>query len=103
MIGFIVRIALALSSLGFNIYLFTSGHWGWGISFIFITALIIASFFRNENMILALNQMRVGNTDKAKKICGSYITPRISTAQATRLYFIFKSRNGCTRIGLREK
>ena len=25
MIGFIVRIALALSSLGFNIYLFTSG------------------------------------------------------------------------------
>jgi len=54
MIGFIVRIALALSSLGFNIYLFTSGHWGWGISFIFITALIIASFFRNENMILAL-------------------------------------------------
>jgi hypothetical protein len=45
MIGFIVRIALALSSLGFNIYLFASGHWGWGISFIFITALIIASFF----------------------------------------------------------
>jgi hypothetical protein len=59
MIGFIVRIALALSSLVFNIYLFTSGHWGWGISFIFITALIIASFFRNENMILALNQIWV--------------------------------------------
>ena len=67
MIGFIVRIALALSSLGFNIYLFASGHWGWGISFIFITALIIASFFRNENMILALNQMRVGNTDRIRR------------------------------------
>ena len=67
MTGFIIRIALAVSSLGFNVWLFATGHWGWGITFLFITAIIILSFFRNENMILALNQMRVGNTDKAKK------------------------------------
>ena len=42
------------------------GFWGWGITFIFVTAIIILSFFRNERMILALNQMRLGNTDKAK-------------------------------------
>ncbi|MEY3585518.1 MAG: hypothetical protein RLZZ243_582 [Bacteroidota bacterium] len=67
MIAFIIRIVLALVAAGFNVYLFTTGHWGWGITFIFLTALIILSFFRNENVLLALNQMRVGNTDKAKK------------------------------------
>lgn len=67
MTGFIIRIVLAVSALSFNVWLFATGHWGWGITFIFVTALIILSFFRNENMILALNQMRVGNTDKAKK------------------------------------
>jgi tetratricopeptide (TPR) repeat protein len=67
MISFIIRCFLALLALSFNTWLFVSGHWGWGIVFIFITALIILSFFRNENMILALNQMRLGNTDKAKR------------------------------------
>ena len=66
MTAFIIRIILALVATTFNVYLFFSGYWGWGIFFIFITALIILSFFRNENMILALNQMRVGNQDKAK-------------------------------------
>lgn len=67
MISFIIRCFLALLALSFNTWLFVSGHWGWGIVFIFVTALIILSFFRNENMILALNQMRLGNTDKAKR------------------------------------
>jgi hypothetical protein len=67
MTAFIIRIVLAVVATGFNVYLFASGHWGWGITFLFVTALIILSFFRNENVLLALNQMRVGNTDKAKK------------------------------------
>jgi Flp pilus assembly protein TadD len=67
MIPFIIRCFLALLALSFNTWLFVSGHWGWGIVFIFVTALIVLSFFRNENMILALNQMRLGNTDKAKR------------------------------------
>lgn len=67
MISFIIRCLLAVIALAFNTWLFASNHWGWGIVFIFVTALIILSFFRNENMILALNQMRLGNTDKAKK------------------------------------
>jgi tetratricopeptide (TPR) repeat protein len=80
MSAFIIRIILAVVATFFNVYLFVSGHWGWGITFIFITALIILSFFRNENMILALNQMRVGNQDKAKayinKITHTQFLPR---------------------------
>ena len=66
MISFIIRCFIALTALSFNTWLFASGNWGWGIVFIFMTALITLSFFRNERMILALNQMRLGNTDKAK-------------------------------------
>jgi hypothetical protein len=61
--GFILRIIIALTALGFNVYLFSSGSWGWGISMLFVSALIILSFFRNPSMILALNQMRVGNPE----------------------------------------
>ena len=99
MIGFIVRIALALSSLGFNIYLFASGHWGWGISFIFITALIIASFFRNENMILALNQMRVGNTDKAKKYVDRISHPEFLPRKQHAYILFLKAVMGAQELG----
>lgn len=75
--GFIIRCAIAALALFFNVYLFATGHWGWGITFIFVTALVILSFFRNENMILALNQMRVGNTDKAKKHINKITHPNL--------------------------
>jgi len=77
MIGFIIRCALAATALFFNTYLFTSGHWGWGITFLFVTAIIILSFFRNENMILSLNQMRLGNTEKAKKYINRITHPQL--------------------------
>ena len=77
MISFIIRCLLTATALAFNTYLFYSGSWGWGISFILITALLIFSFFRNENMILALNQMRVGNTEKAKKHINKITHPQL--------------------------
>jgi cation transport regulator ChaC len=67
MIGFIIRCLVAIATLGFNTYLFYTGYWGWGIFMIFISALVVLSFFRNENMILALVQMQRGNTEKALK------------------------------------
>ncbi len=77
MIGFIIRCALAALALFFNTYLFVTGSWGWGISMIFVTAIIILSFFRNENMILALNHMRLGNQEKAKKYINKITAPHL--------------------------
>lgn len=77
MTAFIIRCALAAASLFFNTWLFISGHWGWGIFFIFITAIIIFSFFRNENIILALNQMRLGNQEKARKYINRLTHPQL--------------------------
>lgn len=76
MIRFIIRCILALAALFFTVVLFANGSWGWGIVMIFVTALIGLTFFRNENMVLALNQMRLGNTEKA-----AYYVNRITHPQ----------------------
>lgn len=65
--AFIIRCLVAAAALFFTVYLYATGYWGWGIFFTLITALIVLTFFRNENIILALNQMRVGNHEKAAK------------------------------------
>ena len=65
MIGFIIRVIVALAALSFNVYLFFTGSWGWGITMLPVTAIIWLSFWRNENVIIALYQMRLGKQDKA--------------------------------------
>ncbi len=99
MTGFIIRIALAVSSFGFNVWLFATGHWGWGITFLFITAIIVLSFFRNENMILALNQMRVGNTDKAKKYIDRITHPQFLPKKQHAYILFLKAVMGSQEMG----
>lgn len=76
MLGFIIRCVLTGASVFFTVFLFYTGYWGWGIFWIFPTAILGFSFFRNENMILALNQMRLGNTEKAKKYINRISAPQ---------------------------
>ena len=99
MIAFIIRIVLALVATGFNVYLFASGHWGWGITFLFVTALIILSFFRNENVLLALNQMRVGNTDKAKKYIDRISNPEFLPKRQHAYVLFLKAVMGGQELG----
>jgi len=99
MIAFLIRIALALVATFFNVYLFYSGHWGWGISFILVSALIILSFFRNENMILALNQMRVGNQDKAKAHINKITHPHLMPRKQHAYVLYLKAVLGAQEIG----
>lgn len=99
MVNFIIRISLAVLALGFNTYLFVSGHWGWGITFLFVTALIILSFFRNENMILALNQMRLGNTDKAKKYINRITHPQFLPKSQHAYVLYLKAVMGSQEMG----
>ena len=79
MIGFIIRCLLAAASLFFTVALFYTGYWGWGIVMIFVTAIVGFSFFRNEKMILALNDMRTGDLEKAKKQINKITHPQFLT------------------------
>lgn len=109
MLGFLLRCVIALSTLFFTVYLFVTGHWGWGITMILPLALVILSFFRNENMILALNQMRLGDTDKGKKyinrIKSPQFLPRTQYAYVTFLQAVMNAQeegNAKTEVGLRK-
>ena len=88
MIGFIIRILLTLGCLFSDVALFYTGYWGWAIPMILVTILVGFTFFRNENMILALNQMRLGNTEKAKKIINRIKQPQFLTKRQ-HAYVIF--------------
>ncbi|MDB4091349.1 MAG: DUF2892 domain-containing protein [Flavobacteriales bacterium] len=66
MIRFIIRCVIAATSLFFTIALFYTGSWGWGIMMILFLVIVGFTFFRDERMVLALNAMRTGDTDKAK-------------------------------------
>lgn len=96
MINFLIRCIVAASSLFYTSYLFATGHWGWAICMIFVTAIIGLSFFRNERMIMGLNQMRLGNTDKAKmhinKISAPQFLPRKQHAYVLFLQAVLNSQ-----------
>lgn len=102
MIAFIIRIVLAVVATGFNVYLFSTNHWGWGITFIFVTALIVLSFFRNENVLLALNQMRVGNTDKAKKHIDKITHPQFLPKRQHAYVLFLKAVMGGQELGFAQ-
>ncbi|WP_066759845.1 tetratricopeptide repeat protein [Crocinitomix algicola] len=88
MIGLILKSILTLSSLFFTIFLFYDGSWGWGIVFIFVTALIGLFIFRNENLILAALQMRQQNMEKAQKYLGRIKHPQF-LLKGQRAYFYY--------------
>ncbi len=100
--SFILKSGLALTSLAFTIYLYASGHWGWGIVFTLITAFIGIFFFRHERVILAFYQMRLGDQDKAKhhfnKITAPQFLPKKQQAYVIYMQAIFNAQeNGPQR------
>lgn len=99
MIGFIIRCALMGLSLYATVMLFYEGYWGWGITMILPLAIIGFSFFRNENMILALNQMRLGNTEKAKKYINRISAPQFLPKKQHAYVLFLKAVLGTQELG----
>lgn len=88
MIGLIIKSILTLASLSFTVWLFADGSWGWGIVFIFVTALLGLFIFRNENLILAALQMRQQNMEKAQKYLNRIKHPQF-LLKGQRAYFFY--------------
>ena len=76
MIRFIIRCAIAAAALFLTVALFYNGYWGWGIVMILMLVIIGFTFFRDERMILALNAMRSGDTEKAKNQINKITAPQ---------------------------
>jgi tetratricopeptide (TPR) repeat protein len=86
-------------SLYATVMLFYEGYWGWGITMILPLAIIGFSFFRNENMILALNQMRLGNTEKAKKYINRISAPQFLPKKQHAYVLFLKAVLGTQELG----
>ncbi|WP_432709888.1 DUF2892 domain-containing protein [Pedobacter sp.] len=63
----IVRLILGFALLGAAITLMVFGFWGWGILTLFISILVVVTFFYNENMLLAQWFLRKDDMPKAEK------------------------------------
>jgi len=62
----VVRLILGFAVLGGAIALMIFGFWGWGILAVFVSILIIVTYFFNENMLLAQWFLRKDNMAKAE-------------------------------------
>lgn len=102
MIGLIIKILLSLSSLFFTGFLFYNGNWGWGITFIFVTALIVLFIFRNENILLAFNQIRLQNMDKASKYLNRIKQPQYLPKRQRAYYYYLRGMVGAQNAGMGE-
>ncbi|MFM7596533.1 MAG: DUF2892 domain-containing protein [Flavobacteriales bacterium] len=102
MTGFILRIFIALTLLFGTIILFYTGYWGWGLTSVLPLALVIFSFFRNEHVILALNQMRLGNQDKAKRYINRIKAPEFMTRRQHAYVLYLKALMNAQEIGFAQ-
>ncbi len=102
MIGLLVKVALSLASFGFTVYLFASGSWGWGISMIFVTTLIVITIFRNEWILMAFNQMRLQNQDKALKYLGRIKQPQYLVKGQRAYYYYLNGLAGGNKTKMSE-
>ncbi len=63
----IVRLVIACVVMGAGVTLCGFGFWGWGILVFLIGGLILATYFFNENMLIAQFYLRKENSDEAEK------------------------------------
>jgi hypothetical protein len=63
----IVRLIIACVVMGAGVTLCAFGFWGWGILVFLIGALVLLTFFYNENMLVAQYYLRKENSEEAEK------------------------------------
>ncbi len=102
MIGFIVRILVTIVLLTGTVSLFATGYWGWGLTALLPLAVVIFSFFRNENVILALNQMRLGNQDKATRYINRIKSPEYMTRRQHAYVLYLKALMNAQELGFAQ-
>ena len=88
MIELIIKLGLSLAAFVFTVFLFITGSWGWGIVMIFVTAIIVLTIFRNQWILLAFNQLRQQNIEKAGSFLKKIKHPQY-LAKGQRAYYYY--------------
>jgi len=61
----IIKGVVALALLAYTVYLFATGHWGWGIFMVLVSAVAVLLVLRSIRLIMVFFQMRQQKMDKA--------------------------------------
>lgn len=102
MIGLVLKIAASLGMISLTAYQFSIGHWGWGIFLIFLSAIPPLLIFRNENILLAFNQIRLQNMEKAMKHLNRIKQPQYLIKTQRAYYYYLKGLTGSQTAGMGE-
>ena len=87
----IIKSILAAAAIAFNTYLFIQGRWGWGITLLFVTAILVLVVFRSTRMIMVFYQMRMQRMDKAKTWLNRINPDHLWAKQKGYYYFLLGS------------
>lgn len=83
----ILRLVLAGLVLAGAIWLFIDGQIGNGIMLVLLSALIVFSYFRNENILISFWHMRKNNFEKAEKSLNRIKNPEKSLTRGQQAYW----------------
>lgn len=100
MIGLIIKILATLGMISLTAYQFAIGHWGWGIFLIFLCAIPPLLIFRNENILMAFNQIRLQKMDKAAKYLDRIKQPQYLVRGQHAYYYYLKGLTGSQSAGM---
>lgn len=87
----IIKAIVALAAISFNTYLFSLGRWGWGITLLFLTAVLIVVVFRSTRLIIVFYHMRSQKMDKAKLWLGRINPDHLWAKQKGYYFFLLGS------------
>lgn len=83
----IIRIALSALILAWAVWQFVLGNIGNGIMLVLFAGLVLLTYFRNENIILALWFMRKNNLEKSEKALDRIKHPEQSLVKGQLAYW----------------
>jgi hypothetical protein len=87
MLNKIIRLGLTAIFLGLAVWQFIEVEIGNGIMFILLSGLVLFTYFRNENILLAFWHLRKNNMDKAEKALGRIKNPEASLIRGQLAYY----------------
>lgn len=82
-----IRIGLTVLITALAVWQFVDGNIGNGIMFLLLAGLVILTYFRNENVLLAFYHLRKNNMDKAQKALGRIKQPEKSLTKGQAAYY----------------
>lgn len=82
-----IRLALTAILFAVAVWQFIEGNIGNGIMFVLLSALVLLTYFRNENIILAFWHLRKNNLDKANKALMRIKNPEKSLVRGQLAYW----------------